>query len=204
MPSISRRTFVATSMAAVTASTARAQTAPSRKDTLFVVQEYGPNSLDMQGIGSSQPVNGVSINCYDRLLRFKPVPLPNGGGGTFSMTELEGELAESWQLAGDGMSCTFKLRPDATFHSGRTVAAKDVKWSLDRAVSIGGFATTQMNAGSLEKPEQFVVVDDKTFRINFVRKDKMTLPDLAVTIPLCSTAKRRSRMPATIPGRRTI
>ena len=161
---------------------AMAQGNPTRKETLLLVQEYGPNSLDMQGIGSSQPVNGVSLNCYDRLLRFKPVPLPDGQGNTFAIDQLEGELAESWQLASDGMSATFKLR-EAAFHSGRPVTAKDVKWSLDRAVSIGGFATTQMAAGSLEKPEQFVAVDDRTFRIDFVRKDKMTLPNLAVTIP---------------------
>ena len=136
----------------------------------------------MQGIGASQPVNGVALNCYDRLLRFKPIPLPGGGGHTISMSQIEGELAESWQVASDGMSCTFKLR-DATFHSGRTVTAKDVKWSLDRAVSIGGFATTQMKAGSLEKAEQFVALDAKTFRIDFIRKDKLTLPNLAVTIP---------------------
>ncbi len=95
------------------------------------------------------------------MLRFKPVPIPGGGGHAVTMGEMEGELAESWQVASDGMSCTFKLR-DARFHSGRPVTAKDVKWSLDRAVSIGGFATTQMNAGSLEKPEQFVALDDKT------------------------------------------
>ena len=181
---ITRRTAIAAGLAApfvAKGGGAQAQ-APSRNETLLLVQEYGPNSLDMQGIGSSQPVNGVSLNCYDRLLRFKPVPIPGGGGNTIAMGELEGELAESYQVASDGMSATFKLR-DAKFHSGRAVTAKDVKWSMDRAVSIGGFATTQMNAGSLEKPEQFVAVDDKTFRIDFVRKDKMTLPNLAVTIP---------------------
>jgi len=180
---ITRRTAIAAGLAAPFVAQGRAQAqAPSRSETLLLVQEYGPNSLDMQGIGSSQPVNGVALNCYDRLLRFKPVAIPGGGGNTIAMGELEGELAESWQVASDGMSCTFKLR-DATFHSGRKVTAKDVKWSLDRACTIGGFATTQMNAGSLEKPEQFVVVDDKTFRIDFIRKDKMTLPNLAVTIP---------------------
>ena len=30
---------------------------------------------------------------------------------------------------------------------------------FDRAVTVGGFPTFQMKAGSLEKPEQFVVVD---------------------------------------------
>src|SRR4051812_12927695 len=167
--------FVARGAAAQTA-------APSRKETLLLVQEYGPNSLDMQGLGSAQPVNGVALNCYDRLVRFKRVPFDDATM-TFDINTLEPELAESWQVASDGMSCTFKLRAGATFHSGRPVSAKDVKWSLDRAVSIGGFATTQMAAGSLEKPEQFVAVDDKTFRIDFVRRDKLTMPDLGVTIP---------------------
>ena len=180
-----RRTFIAAVPAALAATgvdQALAQGAPTRAETLLLVQEYGPNSLDMQGIGSSQPVNGVSLNCYDRLVRFKRIPLPGGGGETFQIDVVEPELAESWTMAADGMSCTFKLR-DAVFHSGKPVTAADVKWSMDRAVSIGGFATTQMAAGSLEKPEQFVVVDEKTFRVNFLRKDKLTMPDLAVTIP---------------------
>ncbi|MBV9076923.1 MAG: ABC transporter substrate-binding protein [Methylobacteriaceae bacterium] len=179
---ITRRTALAAGLAAPFVAGRAAAQAPSRNETLLLVQEYGPNSLDMQGIGASQPVNGVALNCYDRLLRFKPVPIPGGGGNTVSMGALEGELAESWQVASDGMSCTFKLR-DAKFHSGRPVTAKDVKWSLDRAVSIGGFATTQMNAGSMEKLEQFVALDDRTFRVDFVRKDKLTMPNLAVTIP---------------------
>ena len=176
-----RRTFLAAAGAALAVRPAAAQ-APTRAETLLIVQEYGPNSLDMQGIGAAQPVNGVSLNCYDRLLRFKRVTLPDGTL-SYDLTQLEPELAESWQIASDGMSATFKLRDGATFHSGRPVAARDVKWSLDRAVSIGGFATTQMNAGSMEKPEQFVVVDDRTFRIDFVRRDKLLMPNLGVTIP---------------------
>ena len=81
------------------------------------------------------------------------------------------------------MSVLFKLRRNAKFHDGTPVTAKDVKWSLDRAVTVGGFPTFQMKAGSLEKPEQFVVVDDHTFRVDFLRKDKLTLMDLAVPVP---------------------
>lgn len=40
-----------------------------------------------------------------------------------------------------------------------------------------------MAAGSMEKPEQFVAVDERTFRIDFPRRDKLTMPDLGVTIP---------------------
>jgi peptide/nickel transport system substrate-binding protein len=171
----------------------REAAAQSRAETLVLVQEYGPNSLDMQGIGSSQPVNGVALNCYDRLLAFKRTPLPDGAGMSFDSKTVVPELAESFQIASDGMSCTFKLRVDAKFHDGRSVTAADVKWSLDRAVSIGGFATTQMKAGSLEKPEQFVAVDDKTFRLDFVRKDKTSLPNLAVTIPYVINAELAKR-----------
>ena len=194
-----RRSFLkaATASAALTAPAVRkaaAQAAPTRNETLVLVQEYGPNSMDMQGIGASQPVNGVALNCYDTLVRFKRVPFADGVMSV-DINQLEPALATSWQTASDGMSCTFKLREDARFHSKRPVTAADVKWSLDRAVTIGGFATTQMAAGSLEKPEQFVAVDEKTFRIDFLRKDKLTMPDLGVTIPFVfdsETAKANS------------
>ena len=56
--------------------------------------------------------------------------------------------------------------------------------SFDRAVTVGGFPTFQMKAGSLETPGQFVAVDESTFRINFLRRDRLTLPDLAVPVPV--------------------
>jgi peptide/nickel transport system substrate-binding protein len=153
-----------------------------RKETLLVANETGPNSLDIHTVGANRPAYGVSWICYDRLMTFGRKKLPNGNE-TYDYTRLEPELAESWALASDGMSCTFKLRRDAKFHDGTTVTAKDVKWSFDRAVTVGGFPTFQMKAGSLEKPEQFVVVDDHTFRVDFVRKDKMTMMDMAVPVP---------------------
>ena len=85
---------------------------PTRAETLLLVQEYGPNNLDMQGIDGAQPVNGVALNCYDRLVRLKRVELPDG---TMScdLAQLEPELAECWQEASDGTSVTFTLRDGA-------------------------------------------------------------------------------------------
>jgi peptide/nickel transport system substrate-binding protein len=60
---------------------------------------------------------------------------------------------------------------------------------FDRAVTVGGFPTFQMAAGSLQKPEQFVVLDDHTIRIDLLRKDKPTLPDLAVVVPAVFNSK---------------
>ena len=81
------------------------------------------------------------------------------------------------------MSVTFKLKKNAKFQDGTPVTAKDVKWSYDRAVSVGGFPTVQMKAGSLVNKEQFVAVDEATFRVDFVKKDRLTIPDLAVIVP---------------------
>jgi hypothetical protein len=40
-----------------------------------------------------------------------------------------------------------------------------------------------MAAGNLKKPEQSSVLDDHTIRIDFLQRDKLTLPDLAVVVP---------------------
>jgi peptide/nickel transport system substrate-binding protein len=156
--------------------------AQTRQETLLALMEFGPNSLDVHTVGANRPAYGVSWNCYDRLLTYGKKKLSNGTP-SYDFSKLEPELAESWEFAKDGMSVTFKLKRDAKFHDGTPVTARDVKWSFDRAVTVGGFPTFQMKAGSLEKPEQFVAVDDHTFRINFLRKDKMAMPDIAVPVP---------------------
>src|SRR5437773_8565025 len=158
-------------------SPARAQ---SRQETVLAVTEYGPNNFDIHGVGTNRPGYEVAWNCYDRLMTHGKKVLPDGVE-SYDRDAFLPELAEDWNLT--ATSVTFKLRKDATFHDGTPITAKDVKWSFDRAVTVGGFPTFQMKAGSLEKPEQFVVVDDYTFRVTFVRKDKMTMPDLAVVVP---------------------
>ena len=153
-----------------------------RRELLVVANEFGPNSLDIHTVGANRPAYGVSWVCYDRLMTFGRKTLPNGQV-TYDFGKLEPELAESWTVAPDGSHVTFRLRRNARFHDGTPVTARDVKWSFDRAVSVGGFPTFQMSAGSLEKPDQFVVVDDHTFRVNFLRPDKMTMADMAVPVP---------------------
>ncbi len=146
----------------------------------MIVSEGGPNNLDIHGVGTNVPGYEVSWNCYDRLISHE---MKSGPGGVpyYDRDKFKPELAEDMNV-GD-MSVTFKLKKNAKFHDGTPVTAKDVKWSLDRAVSVGGFPTFQMSAGSLTKPEQFVVVDDNTVRVDFAKKDRLTIPDLAVIVP---------------------
>jgi peptide/nickel transport system substrate-binding protein len=180
-----RREFLITSAAAAGVSLlpleALAQS-ERRRELLIVANETGPNSLDIHTVGANRPAYGVSWLCYDRLLTFGKKKLPNGAL-TYDYTKLEPELAESWQISADGMSVIFRLRKNAKFHDGTPVTAKDAKWSLERAVTVGGFPTFQMKAGSFEKPEQFVVMDEHLLRIDFLRKDKLSMMDLAVPVP---------------------
>lgn len=146
------------------------------------------NSLDIHRSGTNRPSYQIAVNCYDRLVSFGTKTLPDGSL-SYDYSVIQPDLAESWELAPDGLSMTFKLRDNAVFFDGAPVTAHDVKWSLDRAVTLGGFPAVQMKAGSLEKTDQFVVVDDKTFRIDFIRKSKLTLPDLAVPVPMIINSK---------------
>ncbi len=157
--------------------------AAGRDGTLVVVTGNGPNSMDIQRKGTNRPSYQIAVNLYDRLVGYSTKKLENGTL-MYDYTSLEPEAAESWTIAPDGKSITFKMRKDATFWDGTPITAQDVKWSFDRAVSLGGFPTVQMKAGSLEKPEQFEAVDDETFVIKLLRPSKLTLPDLGVPVPI--------------------
>jgi len=154
--------------------------AQSRQETLLIVSESGPNNIDIHGVGTNVPGYEVSWNCYDRLISHEMKTLPNGVQ-YYERDKFKMELADDMNAG--PMSVTFKLKKNAVFQDGTPVTAKDVKWSLDRAVTVGGFPTFQMGAGSLTKPEQFVIIDDHTIRVDFLRKDRLTIPDLAVVVP---------------------
>ena len=184
---MNRRKFLksAASVAAVAAGSGVAPAvwtsakAQSRQESLLIVSESGPNNLDIHGVGTNVPGYEVSWNCYDRLITHEMKTV--NGTAYYDRDKLKPELAEDMNV-GD-MSVTFKLRKDGKFQDGTPITAKDVKWSLDRSILAGGFPQFQMKAGSLENPEQFVVVDDHTVRIDFIRKDRLTIPDLAVIVP---------------------
>ena len=51
-----------------TALTPLAAQAQDRRDTLIVANEFGPNMLDIHGVGANRPSYGVAWNVYDRLM----------------------------------------------------------------------------------------------------------------------------------------
>ncbi|BCP54014.1 ABC transporter substrate-binding protein [Kaistia sp. 32K] len=181
---LSRREFVlAASMGAMGLPLlGTAAGAQSRSDTLLVAAEMTPNSLDTHTVGANRASYGAAWLIYDRLLKFGVKSLPEGGL-SYDYFKLEPQLAESWEISPDNSSVTFNLRRDAVFHDGTPVTAHDVKWSFDRMVKVGGFPQRQMEQASLTDVNQFEVVDDHTFKLTFLRADKLTLPSLAIVVP---------------------
>lgn len=156
--------------------------AQSRSDRVLIAAEMNANSLDTHTIGANRATYGVVMMIYDRLIQFGTKTLP-GGGLTYDYSKLEPQLAESWDMAPDNAAVVFRLRRDATFHDGAPVTAKDVKWSFDRFIGAGGFPQRQMEQGSLSDPTKFEALDDHTFKITFVKPDKLTMPSLAIVVP---------------------
>ncbi|MET0277001.1 MAG: ABC transporter substrate-binding protein [Pseudorhodoplanes sp.] len=152
------------------------------KSNVLIAAEMNANSLDTHTVGANRAAYGLVWMTYDRLLQFGTRTLPNGTL-SYDYFNLKPQLAESWQLAPDNSSVTFKLRKDVTFHDGAPMTAKDVKWSFDRFVKVGGFPQRQMEQGSLSDVDQFEVVDDYTFRVKLLRQDKLTMPSLAIVVP---------------------
>ncbi|MES2666208.1 MAG: ABC transporter substrate-binding protein [Pseudomonadota bacterium] len=104
-------------------------------------------------------------------------------------TDLRPGLAESYEIAPDGMTFTFKLRPGVKFHNGREMTAEDVKYSLDRVTnpatqspgagffgSIAGYDTVADGKG-LSGVE---VVDPLTVKITLSRPDATFLHVMAL------------------------
>ena len=157
-------------------------------DVLVIVSGQTINSLDLHRTGTNRASYQVAVNCYDRLVTFGTKEA-KGGGLSYDYSSLEPELAESWSVSEDGLTITFKLKPNAVFWDGTKVTAADVKWSFDRAVSVGGFPTVQMKAGGMENVEQFEAIDESTFVVKLGEPSKLTLPNLAVPVPFIINSK---------------
>jgi peptide/nickel transport system substrate-binding protein len=153
--------------------------AQATSQLLLLISESGANSVDPHTPGANRGSYEVAWNCYDRLLSLA-IEKDENGIDHANATKPTPELAEEWNDTGH--SITFKLRKNATFHDGAPVTAKDVKWSLDRALAAGGNPKAQLDSGSLTDPAQFVVVDDHTFRVDYDRFDRQMLPNLAFPV----------------------
>src|ERR1700712_3075845 len=93
-----------------------------------------------------------------------------------------GLLASDVDVAADGLSATFKLRPQARFHNGDAVLAADVKYSYDTLV---GPFTSPSYKTQLEDVAGIDVLDERTVRFRF-KKPNRELPLTVGGLPIFS------------------
>ncbi|GAB4542706.1 MAG: ABC transporter substrate-binding protein [Anaerolineales bacterium] len=87
------------------------------------------------------------------------------------------DLAETWDVSADGMTYTFYLRKNATFHDGKPVTAQDVIYSWERAADPATGSDTvltylgdivgarEMNAGQASHISGLKALDDHTLQV---------------------------------------
>ena len=63
---------------------------------------------------------------YDRLITYPVDDVEN----------IQGHVAESWEISEDGKTYVFQIRDGITFHSGNPLTAEDVAFSLQRVVKL--------------------------------------------------------------------
>ena len=161
--------------------------AQTRAETLRYVTGNTVNTLDPCVPGSTRESFGLSMCVYDRLVAFGRKMVD--GNWVFDHANIRPELAESYAVAPDGMTITFKLRADATWHDATPVTAEDVKWSLDRAVSAKSLAPPQLSTGSLTSADQFHIVDARTVAVTLSKPDRLALSNLCTVYAIMLNSK---------------
>ena len=69
--------------------------------------------------------NSITTSVYEGLVRYKP-----------SSTEIEPALAESFDVSPDGLTYTFKIRPNVKFHDGTALDAAAAQGSFERRTDV--------------------------------------------------------------------
>lgn len=88
---------------------------------------------------------------YSTLIRYDPERMPE-------TRELIGDLAESWEIADDGLSFTFKLNGGVKWHDGEPFTSTDVAATLERAKEKHPLKALISGVDTIETPDDLTAV----------------------------------------------
>lgn len=74
--------------------------------------------------------------------------------------EIEGDLAERWEISPDGLTITFYLRRDVLWHDGTLFAARDVKFTYETMLDPASgcpYASSYSDISKIETPNEFTI-----------------------------------------------
>ena len=147
---------------------------PRMGGDLTVGLEAAMANLDQQTATSSATRN-VAMNIFETLVirdeNMNPVP----------------DLAKSIDVSEDGLTYTFKLRDDVTFHNGNAMTSADVAASFDRYKRVG------VNRATLDIVEGWESPDDQTFVVKLSKAQPTFLESLSsYTVPIVILPKEQA------------
>jgi peptide/nickel transport system substrate-binding protein len=152
--------------------TEAATTAPAEPVTLTYIDTSGFYTLDIFLTPWFTYTQGAM---YDTLVN---VNLKGDG--------YDGILADSWEIAPDGMSITFKLKDGVTFHDGTPWNADAALWNLNKYLDPNW--PKEINQNWTEVIDNWEKVDDMTIKVNFKSPYATLFADLVVTYFVSPTA----------------
>ncbi|MGE0697914.1 MAG: ABC transporter substrate-binding protein, partial [Hyphomicrobiaceae bacterium] len=130
-----------------------AEETPKKGGILQFAVVAEPPTIDMHAIGTFATVHPVAPQ-YSTLLKFV---------GDHAHQKIVGDLAESWEVAKDGLTYTFKLRKGVKFHDGSDFTSADIKATYQRIMDppqgiVSYRKALHQDIGSIETPDPFTVI----------------------------------------------
>ncbi len=159
-----------TTVPPTTTAPATATAVPTQAPTAVVPDKYGgklvlaahgpPAHFDFYASGTIANL-GAQAGMYNQLIRRDP---------TDHTVPIIGDLAESWDISGDGLTYTFKLHDGVKFHDGALLTADDVAASYRRIIfpDTFGEGLVSQRVATFEGIKEINVVDPLT--VEFVLK----------------------------------
>lgn len=154
---------------------------PTPGGTLVRAAIYGdPQNLDPMARSHGTSTSMVTWNIFEPLVRYDAV------AGEFK----EGNASE-WEISSDGLTYSFTLNPDVTFHNGRVVTAEDFKYSMERVMNPKNASPNAGNLQAIKGSKEFMsgdatevtgikVMDDTHIEISLDKPDNTFLSVLSL------------------------
>ncbi len=147
---------------------AEAASGPKSGGTLYIGQDFGPQSLDPHNNTAWASTN-IYESIYNGLVKWNE-----------DETALEPDLATEWEISDDSLVYTFTIRSGVKFHNGREMTADDVKFSIDRLRN----PDTSIFAANYESLETVEVLDAQTVQITLSQPFATLLSFLTNVYPI--------------------
>lgn len=120
----------------------------------------------------------VTANTYSKLVALDPA----------DTSKIVSDIAESWDVSEDGLTYTFKLKPNLTFASGNPITADDVAFSFERVIKLDkspAFLLTQFGLNGDNVTEKAKAADESTFVLTV---DKPYAPSFVLNVLTATVA----------------